>query len=65
MLRPILFKSFFKQFAKDESGKTVSKDYKKTSLREPMKVFEQFLSGLVINLETLFPKFGLFESKIK
>ncbi len=34
------------QFAKDESNKTVSKDYKKTSLREPMKVFEQFLSGL-------------------
>jgi hypothetical protein len=24
----------------------VTKDYKKTSLREPMKVFEQFLSGL-------------------
>lgn len=34
------------QFARDESGKNVSKDYKKTSLREPIKVFEQFLSGL-------------------
>ena len=36
----------FEQFEKDESGKTVSKDYKKTSLREPMKVFDQFLAGL-------------------
>merc|ERR1712076_297531 len=26
-------------FAKDEAGKVVSKDWKKTSLREPMKVF--------------------------
>ncbi len=27
-------------------AKIVSKEYKKTSLREPMKVFEEFLSGL-------------------
>ena len=40
----IIFSAF--QFAKEESNKSVSKDYKKTSLREPMKVFEQFLSGL-------------------
>ena len=34
------------KFAKEEANKTVSKDYKKTSLREPMKVFEEFLSKL-------------------
>ena len=33
-------------FEKDDSGKNVSKDYKKTSLREPMKIFDEFLSKL-------------------
>ena len=42
----LIFFNSFDQFAKDESSKTVTKDYKKTSLREPMKIFEQFLSGL-------------------
>ena len=34
------------KFAQEEREKTVSKDYKKTSLREPMKIFEEFLSKL-------------------
>ena len=34
------------QFAKEAGSKVVSKDYKKTSLREPMKIFEEFLSKL-------------------
>ena len=34
------------KFAQEEKEKTVSKDYKKTSLREPVKIFEEFLSKL-------------------
>ncbi len=34
------------KFAKEEGEKKVKAEYKKTSLREPMTVFEQFLSGL-------------------
>merc|ERR1712223_1235439 len=34
------------KFAQEEREKTVSKDYKKTSLREPVKIFEEFLSKL-------------------
>lgn len=34
------------KFAKEESDKVVSKDYKKTSLREPMRIFEEFVSRL-------------------
>ncbi len=34
------------QFAREETAKNVSKDYKKTALREPIKIFEEFLSGL-------------------
>lgn len=34
------------KFSKEESNKNISKDYKKTSLREPMKVFDEFLSKL-------------------
>lgn len=34
------------KFALEESNKVISKEYKKTSLREPMKVFEEFLSNL-------------------
>ena len=34
------------RFAQEEKEKTVSKDYKKTSLREPVKIFEEFLSKL-------------------
>lgn len=34
------------KFGKEESNKIVSKDFKKTSLREPMKVFDEFLSKL-------------------
>jgi len=34
------------KFAQEEKEKNVSKDYKKTSLREPVKIFEEFLSKL-------------------
>jgi hypothetical protein len=34
------------RFAREEGDKKVKAEYKKTSLREPMMVFEQFLSGL-------------------
>ena len=34
------------KFAQEEREKTVSKDYKKTSMREPVKIFEEFLSKL-------------------
>ena len=36
------------KFEKEEqnTNKNVSKDYKKTSLREPVRVFEEFLSKL-------------------
>ena len=37
------------RFEKEEKDKNVSKDYKKTSLREPMKVFDEFLSKLSEN----------------
>ena len=33
------------KFAKEEN-KVISKDYKKTSLKEPMKIFDEFLSKL-------------------
>ena len=34
------------KFHREEGDKKVRAEYKKTSLREPMMVFEQFLSGL-------------------
>lgn len=34
------------QFAEDEGEKSVTKEYKKTSLREPVRIFEEFLSKL-------------------
>jgi len=33
-------------FAREEGDKKLSKEYKKTSLKDPMRVFEEFLSGL-------------------
>jgi DNA primase small subunit len=37
------------KFAKDESNKVVKKDYKKTSMRESMNIFEEFLAQLSEN----------------
>ena len=34
------------KFAREEGDKKVRAEYKKTSLREPMMVFDQFLSNL-------------------
>jgi len=33
-------------FAREEGDKKLSKEFKKTSLKEPMRVFEEFLAGL-------------------
>jgi DNA primase small subunit len=33
-------------FAREEADKKVTKEYKKTSLKEPVRIFEEFLSGL-------------------
>ena len=32
--------------SKEGGDKAISREYKKTSLRDPMKVFDEFLSGL-------------------